>query len=112
MYISCHSGNVRAPHGADNFGTGVLDSSLSSHSLNTLVGPVVGVWKRKDKSYFDNVSLIYTDPFQVSSHFPNLLIGVYSVYFDIFNKYCMITNMSCFLFEAKYGIFVFLNIQS
>ena len=39
----------------------------------SLKGPVVGVWRGKDKSYFDNVSLIDSDSFQVSSGFPNLI---------------------------------------
>ena len=37
-------------------------------------GPVVGGCRGKDKSYFDNVSLIDSDPFQVSSRFPDLLM--------------------------------------
>ena len=36
-------------------------------------GPVVGGWRGKDKSYFDNASPIDSDPFQVSSRFPNLV---------------------------------------
>ena len=35
-------------------------------------GPVVGGWRGKNKPYFDNVSLIDSDSFQVSFSFPNL----------------------------------------
>ena len=82
MYISCYYGNVQAPHRADNFGTGVPSPTLLSPATalvqpapyNT-TGPVGGVWRVKHKPYFDNVSLIDSDSFQVSCRFPNLMIG-------------------------------------
>ena len=37
-------------------------------------GPVVGGCRRRDKTYFDDASLIDSDSFQVSCLFPNLCI--------------------------------------
>ena len=36
-------------------------------------GPVVGEWRGKDKLYFDDVSLIDSESFQVSCRFPDLI---------------------------------------
>ena len=88
----------RAPHRADDFGTGVPDSR--GHSPGTVLvppvpsytaGPVVGGWKGKDKSYFDNASLIDSDSFQDLCRFPNLLIyqEKYKIKSDFFHFYSL-----------------------
>ena len=82
VYISIHYRNVQGA---------VLEQTTlervyptpAVHSPSTVVVPpvplhttglVVGEWRGKDKSYFDYASLIDTDSFQVSCHFPDLLM--------------------------------------
>ena len=67
----------RAPHGADDFRTHAPTPAV--HSPGTGLGPlaplhtsglVVGVWKGRDKTYFDYALLIDSDPFQILCRFP------------------------------------------
>ena len=83
VYVSCEM--YGAPYRAENFGA--LVPTPAVHSPGTgLVQPaplhtnalVVGVWRCRDKTYFDYASLIDSDSFQVSCRFPDLLTDFYT----------------------------------
>ena len=70
----------RAPHRADDIGTRAPDSRGHSPATGLVPpaplhtsGPVVGVWRSKDKSAFDNALLTDSVSLQVSCRFPNLV---------------------------------------
>ena len=83
VYVSFDYGNVRAPHRADDFGAHARTHAVHSPGTGLVPpaplhtsGPVVGVWRGRDKTYFDNASLIDSVSFQVSCRFPDLVYEV------------------------------------
>ena len=59
------------------------------------------MWRAKDKTYFDNASLIDSDSFQVSCRFPNLLIRIGKQNVKIIEKYVAIEKSKNELFKMS-----------
>ena len=81
VHISSHKRNEQGPHELDKIGTGAINSraTLSKQRLGVLHlnNTAACAWRagqvnQKMMLFFESVFCF--DPFQVSSHFPNMLI--------------------------------------
>ena len=89
VYISCYYRNVQGATRADDFGTAVQTPALHCPGTGLVppvpwhtIGLVLGVWRGRDKSYCDHVSLTDSDSFQVLCRFPDLINTSLSPYFE------------------------------
>ena len=83
VYLSPHYRNVHGVAQSKRLWYGRTKSratpswcSFSTARTVTHKGLVVGGWRRRDKTYFDNASLIDSVSFQVSCRFPDLVMSV------------------------------------